>query len=130
MRLANECVQSGSVAGLSSFLGCLAGWLTLMGLAFCVLPAGAASAREGVSWPEGQALPTFAAARHLDVADIEDIPGDEQLLFATLQGIVNRDAPRLYVRFVEAGGRNVDDYWLDKLSEPGQWLATLNQIRR
>lgn len=41
----------------------------------------------------------------------------------TLQGIVNRDAPRLYVRFVEAGGRNVDDYWLDKLSEPGQWLA-------
>ncbi|MBI4578646.1 MAG: hypothetical protein HY718_03035 [Planctomycetes bacterium] len=42
---------------------------------------------------------------------------------ATLQGIVNRDAPRLYVRFVEAGGRNVDDYWLDRMSERGQWLA-------
>lgn len=41
---------------------------------------------------------------------------------ATLQGIVNRDAPRLYVRFVRAGGRNVDDYWLDRISEPGQWL--------
>lgn len=42
---------------------------------------------------------------------------------STLQGIVNRDAPRLYVRFVQAGGRNVDDYWLDRLTEPGQWLA-------
>ncbi|MBN1345234.1 MAG: hypothetical protein JXQ73_21255 [Phycisphaerae bacterium] len=42
---------------------------------------------------------------------------------ATLQGIVNRDAPRLYVRFVEASGRNVDDYWLGRMSEPGRWLA-------
>jgi len=42
---------------------------------------------------------------------------------STLQGIVNRDEPRLYVRFVETAGRNVDDYWLDRLSEPGQWLA-------
>lgn len=42
---------------------------------------------------------------------------------STLQGIVNRDAPRLYVRYVQAGGRNVDDYWLERMSEPGQWLA-------
>ncbi len=42
---------------------------------------------------------------------------------ATLQGIVNRDAPRLYVRFVEAYGKNVDDYWLERMSEPGRWLA-------
>ena len=42
---------------------------------------------------------------------------------AALQGIVNRDAPRLYIRFVECSGRNVDDYWLDRMSEPGQWLA-------
>lgn len=41
---------------------------------------------------------------------------------ATLQGIVNRDAPRLYVRSVQAYGRNVDDFWLEKMSEPGQWL--------
>jgi hypothetical protein len=42
---------------------------------------------------------------------------------ATLQGNVNRKAPRLYVRFVEAYGKNVDDYWLNRMSEPGQWLA-------
>ncbi|MFH1739245.1 MAG: hypothetical protein ABIH23_09575 [bacterium] len=42
---------------------------------------------------------------------------------ATLQGNVNRDAPLLYIRFVNADGRNVDDYWLERMSEPGQWLA-------
>lgn len=41
---------------------------------------------------------------------------------ATLQGNVNRQAPRLYLRFVNAHGRNIDDYWLAKLSEPGQWF--------
>lgn len=42
---------------------------------------------------------------------------------ATLQGNVNRDAPHLYVRFVNACGMNIDDYWLARMSEPGQWLA-------
>ena len=41
---------------------------------------------------------------------------------ATLQGNVNREAPNLYVRFVEAHGMNIDDYWLKRMSEPGQWL--------
>ncbi len=41
----------------------------------------------------------------------------------TLQGIVNRDQPRLYVRFVEAHGRNLDDHWLKLYSKPGAWLA-------
>ncbi|MEW6238796.1 MAG: GxGYxYP domain-containing protein [Candidatus Omnitrophota bacterium] len=42
---------------------------------------------------------------------------------ATLQGIVNRDDPRLYIRYVSNGGINIDDYWLNRMSEPGQWLA-------
>ena len=42
---------------------------------------------------------------------------------ATLQGNVNRDGPHLYVRFVNAHGINIDDYWLTRMSEPGQWLA-------
>ncbi len=36
---------------------------------------------------------------------------------ATLQGIVNRDHPRLYLLFVESQileGKNVDQYWFDK----------------
>lgn len=42
---------------------------------------------------------------------------------STLQGIVNREEPRLYIRFVENHGINIDDYWLDKISEKDEWLA-------
>jgi len=42
---------------------------------------------------------------------------------ATLQGNVNRESANLYVRFVRAHGLNVDDYWLERMSGPGQWLA-------
>ncbi len=50
---------------------------------------------------------------------------------ATLQGIVNRDAPRLYLRYVSSGGKNVDDYWLEKMTEPGQWLdgVKINRVK-
>ena len=41
---------------------------------------------------------------------------------STLQGIVNRDAPRLFVNYVSAEGRDVDMYWLDKSREAGKWL--------
>ena len=40
----------------------------------------------------------------------------------TLQGIVNRDAPRLYLLYVPWAGRNVDQVWLERLSQPGSWL--------
>jgi len=43
---------------------------------------------------------------------------------STLQGIVNREKPRLYLRFVDSPhtGTNVDDYWLEKERQPGHWL--------
>ena len=52
---------------------------------------------------------------------------DEAHVVSTLQGIVNRAGPRLYVRFVEHAGRNIDDWWLEHLSQPGRWLS---QARR
>ncbi len=67
-------------------------------LALATLAAKAQTVPEGgMSWPKGQALPTFAAARHLDVTDIREISGDEKLLLATLQGVVNRREPRIYL---------------------------------
>jgi hypothetical protein len=42
---------------------------------------------------------------------------------AAIQGIVNRSEPLLYIRFVHAFGRNVDEHWLAKFQEPGGWLA-------
>lgn len=42
---------------------------------------------------------------------------------ATLQGIVNREEPRLYLRYVKNHGINIDDYWLEKCSRSGEWMA-------
>lgn len=62
------------------------------------------AAPSGISWPKNQALPVFAKARQLDVVDIERIPGEEQLLWASLQGLVNRKEPRIYLmRATEEG---------------------------
>jgi hypothetical protein len=48
---------------------------------------------------------------------------DEAHAVATLQGIVNRTAPRLYLRYVEHDGVNIDDYWLRHLRAEGRWLS-------
>jgi hypothetical protein len=58
---------------------------------------------------------------------------DHAHLVSALQGLVNRTRPRLYVRFVEVGDRDVDGYWMDCLREPGRWLEkaaleTLSEI--
>ncbi|MBN2511675.1 MAG: hypothetical protein JXB18_01940 [Sedimentisphaerales bacterium] len=45
---------------------------------------------------------------------------------SSLQGIVNRNQPSLYVMFVDSQiipGENVDEYWLDKYRQQGQWLS-------
>ena len=51
---------------------------------------------------------------------------------ATLQGIVNRDAPRLYFIYVNthgAQGRNLDEYWFAKFRAPHQWLHGRKVVR-
>ncbi|WP_262245894.1 GxGYxYP domain-containing protein [Parapedobacter soli] len=47
---------------------------------------------------------------------------------ATLQGIVNRSSPRLYLFYVEVPdkGINVDRYWWDKYRQPSKWLGNAN----
>lgn len=47
---------------------------------------------------------------------------------ATLQGIVNRKLPRLYVLFVENEGVNLDRYWWEKYRKPGEWLSRTDTI--
>src|SRR5688572_14080250 len=51
---------------------------------------------EGLSWPKGQAVPTFAtASEKLDTISVQDLSKDEQLTFSALQGRVNRKQPRI-----------------------------------
>ena len=53
---------------------------------------------EGVTWPEGQALPTFAPiAGKLDVIDVSTRSANVQTMLVTLQGIVNRKTPRIFL---------------------------------
>lgn len=81
--------------------------LTVIGLAVvCTLSlslsAAAADSKDKpqastIVWPEKQALPSFSKIKQLEVADIYDAPGDIKILMATLQGIVNRAEPRIYL---------------------------------
>lgn len=47
---------------------------------------------------------------------------DDVHAVSTLQGIVNRQAARLYVYFVMEGKNDIDGYWWDKYRKKGQWL--------
>ncbi|KAA6317710.1 hypothetical protein EZS27_032176, partial [termite gut metagenome] len=49
---------------------------------------------------------------------------DDIHTFSTLQGIVNRSKPRLYLFYVENEGINIDKYWWDKYRQTGEWLST------
>ncbi|WP_233500679.1 GxGYxYP domain-containing protein [Paenibacillus antibioticophila] len=53
--------------------------------------------------------------KHLDVANVLDAPGDTRLLLATLQGIVNRAEPRIYLLENEEEGKLT---WLKDLRVP------------
>lgn len=72
----------------------------------------------GISWPSGQALPRFAAPERLDVADIADVHGDLKLTLGTLQGVVNRVQPRIYLIGNDATGGEGRLTWLRSLDVP------------
>ena len=67
---------------------------------------------------------TYATSVDLNDANQVTMAWDHCHAVAALQGIVNREQPRLYVRFVQSPHleQNVDDYWLEKFLQPGQWL--------
>ena len=63
--------------------------------------------KEGISWPKGQALPSFATpAAVLDAIPVQALSRDEQITFSALQGIINRQQPRIYLvnLFTDEGG--------------------------
>lgn len=75
---------------------------------------------------------------YFDVAKaFESMPQDSVLqydalkLVCALQGLVNREAPRLLIRFLEGEGSgktiNIDDYWLEKAHS--SWLGTVEVER-
>ncbi|WP_416340501.1 hypothetical protein [Proteiniphilum sp.] len=59
-----------------------------------------------------------------------DLDNSEQVLFlwddihtvSTLQGVVNREKPRLFVNYVVESGIEIDSYWWNKYRQSGEWL--------
>ncbi len=67
------------------------------------------SAGNGIKWPVGQVIPHFAApAETLDGFSVasKEMPGSEKMMFAALQGLVNKTQPRIYLYDVEREGKH------------------------
>ncbi|KXT07658.1 hypothetical protein AC578_10225 [Pseudocercospora eumusae] len=70
-----------------------------LGLAICYLPH-----VFSLEWPDERALPIFPdVGTAIDAADITNLTGEEQGLLVSLQGIVNRKEPRIYLYWDKAG---------------------------
>ena len=69
-----------------------------------------------------------------NVESLKDYSYQEQLmtLVAVLQGLANRDKPRLYLRFLDDANHNSlggqDDFWLNYLSRERGWLPRGDNI--
>ena len=66
--------------------------------------------------------------RHLGTVDYADSSAvlamwDELHAASTLQGIVNRHRPRLYVDYVVNGQKAIDAHWWSLFRRKGEWLA-------
>ncbi|HCE47870.1 MAG TPA: hypothetical protein DEQ84_04310, partial [Prevotellaceae bacterium] len=60
-------------------------------------------------------------ADYTDSITVLDI-WDKLHTIATLQGIVNRSSPQLYINYVVNGDIAVDSYWWNKYRSKGMWL--------
>ena len=53
---------------------------------------------------------------------------DDVHTVSTLQGVVNRTVPQLYLLLVKEGNHDIDRYWWDKYRKEGEWLAGKDTI--
>lgn len=77
------------------------------------VPAKAGSGHGGgtaVHHEPGRLFPTFDRVRSIRVADVSDLDGFDKLLLVTLQGVVNRSHPEIYLI-----AEPVDATWVDDL---------------
>lgn len=48
---------------------------------------------------------------------------EELHAISSLQGVINRDKPLFYIRYIANEDINIDDYWWNKYRQSGKWLA-------
>jgi hypothetical protein len=75
----------------------------------------------GLQWLENRALPIFPpVGQSIDCADITPLSKEEQGLLVTLQGIVNRKQPRVYLSWNRSVDNDIDatnEQWRRGISE-------------
>lgn len=49
-------------------------------------------------------------------------------LVASLQGVVNKKGPKLYINLIYNDGESIDRYWWDMFRKPGKWLFNKDTI--
>lgn len=78
--------------------------MALFVVLFAILVACRLQHVDALDWPDDQALPSFPDVYNtIDVADITPLSGEEQGLLTTLQGVVNRKRPRIYLYWNKTG---------------------------
>ncbi|TMC17642.1 MAG: hypothetical protein E6J34_18305, partial [Chloroflexi bacterium] len=63
----------------------------------------------GIDWPDNQLFPVFQTPQYLEVYDMRGASYDVKLSVATLVGLINRSAPRVYLL-----EREHDAFWLEQ----------------
>ena len=76
--------------------------------------ADAAPPQRGMNWPASQQFPSFAPIDSLDVIASANRPADVRAMLVTMQGVVNREQPRIYVTDDGVGDR----LWLAEIGAP------------
>lgn len=78
----------------------------------------------GITWPPGGSFPIFPQATQLDVADITNIGSDAgenedlKILLTTLEGIVNRTQPRIYLTDTGIDAQEGTTFWTSQFDIP------------
>jgi hypothetical protein len=73
-----------------------------------------ASAMAALDWPADRVFPRFASFSALDVADLTGMPFERKAALISLQGLVNREAPRIYMLDGNQSGEG-KSFWLDHI---------------
>jgi GxGYxY sequence motif in domain of unknown function N-terminal/GxGYxYP putative glycoside hydrolase C-terminal domain len=79
----------------------------------------------GIAWPDGGSFPIFAQATALDVADVANVAetdgggnSDLKTMLTTLEGLVNRTTPRIWLMDSASDSQEGPSFWLDQSHIP------------
>ena len=79
----------------------------------------------GITWPDGGSFAIFAQATALDVADVANVAeadgggnSDLKTMLTTLEGLVNRTTPRIWLKDSASDSQEGPDFWLDQSHIP------------